>query len=170
MSGDVRIREATAAHLAEVVALLADDPLGADREDPSAPLAASYQRAFASIDADPHNRVLIAVAPAWPGRDDGGAAERVVATLQLTLIPNLTYRGGWRAQIEGVRVAADRWGGGLGRRLVEAAVDHARKAGCRLVQLTTDASRDDARAFYAALGFEASHVGMKLHLDPDRPA
>jgi hypothetical protein len=32
------------------------------------------------------------------------------------------------------------------------------------VQLTTDKRRTDAHRFYAALGFEASHEGMKLVL------
>jgi hypothetical protein len=31
-----------------------------------------------------------------------------------------------------------------------------------MIQLTTDASRKDAHRFYERLGFEATHVGMKL--------
>jgi hypothetical protein len=33
-----------------------------------------------------------------------------------------------------------------------------------VVQLTTDSSRTDAHRFYQRLGFQASHVGMKLPL------
>lgn len=47
------------------------------------------------------------------------------------------------------------------------AIDRSREAGCGLVQLTTDARREDAQQFYAALGFKPSHIGMKLDL-PDR--
>ena len=32
------------------------------------------------------------------------------------------------------------------------------------MQLTTDSSRGDAQRFYERLGFEASHLGMKLDL------
>ena len=85
-----------------------------------------------------------------------------VAVLQLSFLPHLTYTGGWRAQIEGVRVAAELRSAGLGRRLLEAAVERARDRGCHLVQLTTDARRPAARAFYERLGFEASHIGYKL--------
>ncbi|MEQ9399506.1 MAG: GNAT family N-acetyltransferase [Longimicrobiales bacterium] len=74
-------------------------------------------------------------------------------------------RGGWRGQIEGVRVAGSVRGRGVGRLLVEEAVRRARGRGCHLVQLTTDRRRDDALRFYESLGFVASHHGMKLHLD-----
>jgi GNAT superfamily N-acetyltransferase len=45
-------------------------------------------------------------------------------------------------------------------------IDRARERGCRLVQLTTNTTRPDAHRFYEALGFERSHVGMKLMLEP----
>lgn len=149
----VRIREARADDLAAMVALLADDPLGATREDPSDPPAATYRDAFDAIDADPNQALLVA--------DDGTT---VVGLLQLTFIPSLTYRGGWRGQVEGVRVARSMRSSGLGRRLVTHAVELAEARRCRLVQLTTDKKRPRALAFYESLGFVASHEGMKLHL------
>jgi GNAT superfamily N-acetyltransferase len=146
-------RRATAADLPAIVALLADDPLGATREDARAPLAAAFTDAFAAIAADANQ--LLAVA------EEGG---RVVGTLQLSFIPGLARRGAWRAQIEAVRVAADRRGTGLGERFFGWAVDQARARGCRLVQLTTDKSRPDAHRFYERLGFVATHEGYKRAL------
>ena len=87
-----------------------------------------------------------------------------MGTLQLTFIPSLTYTGGERGQIEGVRVAASHRGRGLGREMVLWAVERARERGCRLVQLTTDQRRTEAVRFYASLGFRPTHVGMKLLL------
>jgi GNAT superfamily N-acetyltransferase len=147
---EVIIRRARAEDVPEIVAMLADDPLGAARERPGDP---RYAEAFAELDADP--RQLLAVA------DVGG---EVVGTLQLTFIPGLSRVGATRAQIEAVRVRADQRGAGLGQRLVEWAVAKARSRGCVLVQLTSDASRTDAHRFYERLGFTASHVGMKLVL------
>ncbi len=146
------IRRATRADLPALVALLADDPLGATREsaDPAA-----YARAFDAVDADAHQVLVCA--------EEGG---EVVGTVQLTLIPGLSRGGMLRGQIEAVRVRADRRGSGLGRQLVEWAVDEARRRGCGLVQLTTDRSRTDAHRFYAALGFVDSHRGFKLDLQP----
>ena len=147
------VRDATERDLPSVVALYADDELGATRELPGEPLAAEYRRAFAAIQDDARTRLVV-------GEQDG----EVVATLQLTWLPHLVRRGGERAQIEAVRVAAGQRGSGVGRELVRWAVEQARARGCALVQLTTDAARPDAHRFYESLGFTASHVGMKLPL------
>ena len=56
-------------------------------------------------------------------------------------------------------------GSGLGTALITWAIEESRGLGCSLVQLTSDASRTDARRFYERLGFVASHVGFKLRLD-----
>jgi GNAT superfamily N-acetyltransferase len=69
-----------------------------------------------------------------------------------------------RGTIEAVRVRADVRGQGVGEGLVRWAVEEARRRGCGVVQLTSDASRVGAHRFYERLGFTASHVGMKLGL------
>jgi ribosomal protein S18 acetylase RimI-like enzyme len=53
---------------------------------------------------------------------------------------------------------------GLGKALVEHAIERARERGCHLVQLTTDKTRPGAKRFYEALGFVATHEGMKRPL------
>jgi len=145
------LREARRADLPQIVALLADDPIGAGREAPADDGA--YDAAFDLIDADPRNQLLVAEL-------DG----RVVGTLQLTMIPGLSRRGMLRGQIEGVRVAAGQRGHGLGRRMIAHAIDVAREHGCGLVQLTSDKRRPDAVRFYQSLGFADSHEGLKLPL------
>ena len=146
------IRPATRDDVAVIVALLADDPLGAAREDLDDPV--TYDAAYDRVVADPGQHLVV--------------AERegtVVGTLQLSVIPGLSRRGATRSIIEGVRIARDERGSGLGTELVTWAVDESRRLGCTLVQLTSDASRTDARRFYERLGFTASHVGFKLQLD-----
>jgi GNAT superfamily N-acetyltransferase len=147
---DTGIRRAVAGDVPAIVAMLADDPLGAKRERQGDP---AYAEAFTEIDADPRQVLAVAVA-------DG----EVVGTLQLTFIPGLSRLGATRALIEAVRVRSDRRGGGLGAHLVRWAVDTARERGAAVVQLTTDASRVDAHRFYERLGFAATHVGMKMVL------
>ncbi|MFC8256675.1 GNAT family N-acetyltransferase [Streptomyces sp. NPDC057291] len=148
---DLEIRLAALTDIPAVVALLADDPLGAQRESPDH--LAPYRAAFQRLADDPNQHLVVAV------RD--GA---VVGTLQLTVIPGLSRRGSTRSIIEGVRVHADERGSGLGTRLIQWAVDESRCQDCQLVQLTSDATRTDAHRFYERLGFVASHVGFKLAL------
>jgi ribosomal protein S18 acetylase RimI-like enzyme len=91
-------------------------------------------------------------------------AGEIVGVLQLTVIPGLSRRGARRAQIEAVRIDRRLRRRGLGEALIRHAIDRARSQGCRLVQLTSDKTRDDAHRFYRRLGFVDSHVGFKLAL------
>ena len=148
-------RRARREDVAAIVGMLADDALGRQREDYREPLPEAYYAAFAAIDADPRHTLVVAE-----------RAGEVVGTLQLTVLPSLSFQGRPRAQVESVRVAAPWRSHGIGGALMQWAIAEARAAGCHVVQLTTDASRADAHRFYARLGFKASHVGMKLPLDP----
>jgi GNAT superfamily N-acetyltransferase len=150
---EISFRVATRADVPAILALLADDGLGAAREVPGADVDAAYLRAFDAIDADPRNELIVA--------DDDGT---VVGTCQLTFTASLSRRGAERMTIEAVRVSSARRGGGIGRCMMVRALARARDRGCRLAQLTTDKRRADAHRFYASLGFTASHEGMKLPL------
>lgn len=147
----VTIRRATAGDVPHIVLLLADDTLGAQRESPHE--LGPYQAAFATIDADPRQLLLVAEID-----------ERVAGTAQLTFLPGLSRQGGTRAQIEAVRVGRQARGSGLGSRLIEWCVDRSREHGCTMVQLTSDVTRLDAHRFYERLGFKATHIGFKLGL------
>ncbi|MFF4424810.1 GNAT family N-acetyltransferase [Streptomyces sp. NPDC001549] len=148
---ELTIRPATEADVPAIVAMLADDPLGATRESPDD--LAPYLSALKRLTDDPNQHLVVAV-----------RADRVVGTLQLTIVPGLSRKGATRSIIEGVRVHADERGGGLGTRFVEWAVEKSRAENCALVQLTSDVTRTDAHRFYERLGFTASHVGFKLQL------
>ncbi len=147
------IRQATYQDVKDVIRLLSEDSLGRQREKYRDVLPKSYYDGFAQIERDENNELIV--------------VERmgeVVATLQLTFIPAMTYQGSWRAQVEAVRVDGRYRNQGIGQKLMEWVVDRARQKGCNQVQLTTNKSRHNAHRFYARLGFVASHEGMKLSL------
>lgn len=148
---DVVIRRATLADVSGIVAMIADDQLGAGRETPDD--LTPYREAFARIEADPNQLLMVA------DRND-----ELVGTLQLTIIPGLSRRGSSRGLIEAVRVAASARGTGLGTTLIEWAIEESRARGCALVQLTSDKTRTDAHRFYTRLGFANTHEGFKLQL------
>jgi ribosomal protein S18 acetylase RimI-like enzyme len=150
---ELTFRAAVPADLETIVAMLADDPLGGAREQRIGPLPDAYRAAFAAIQADPNNDVLLAC-----------HGNEIVGTLQLTFTPSLSYMGGWRATIESVRTVSTMRGSGIGSALVRHAIERARARDCVLVQLSSHASRKDAQRFYERLGFAPSHVGMKLLL------
>ncbi|MFB7913710.1 GNAT family N-acetyltransferase [Streptomyces sp. NPDC056061] len=148
---ELEIRTATPADIPSIVAMLADDPLGAQRESPDD--LTPYHAAFRRLADDPNQHLVVAVREG-----------RAVGTLQLTVIPGLSRRGSTRAVIESVRIHADARGSGLGTHLITWAVEESRRQNCQLVQLTSDATRTEAHRFYEQLGFTASHLGFKLSL------
>jgi len=149
----LEFRDARRDDVPAIMGLLAADSLGATREPADGVVPKSVWKAFDLISQDPNNRQIVAE-----------QAGRIVGCMQLTVIPGLTYSGGTRLQIEGVRVAKDLRRTGIGRRMFDWAIVDARAKGIRLVQLTHHASRGPADAFYRSLGFTPSHVGMKLDL------
>ena len=151
----VHVRAARRDDVPAIVHLLADDTLGASREQPTDPLPQAYWDAFDAMSAQSGNELLVAE-----------ANEQVVGCLQLTVISGLSRMGARRGQIEGVRVSSKRRGQRIGEALVEAATDRARQLGCVLIQLTTDKRRTDAHRFYERLGFESTHIGMKRAIEP----
>jgi GNAT superfamily N-acetyltransferase len=148
------IRKATRNDVPLIVQLLANDKLGRIRESYEVPLPEVYYRAFDVIAADANQELMVA---------ENEAAE-IIGTLQLTLIPYLTYRGGTRAQLEAVRIREDVRGEGLGQNMLTWAIHRAKERGAHVLQLTTDKQRPEAIRFYEKLGFTASHEGMKMHL------
>jgi len=154
---EVNFRFAARDDVAGVVALLADDELGAGREAVDDQAMAGYLAAFDAMQAQGGNKYLLAV----------GKGGDLLGCVQITLIPGLSRAGMTRAQLEGVRVAASARGQGMGGLLLAEAHAIAAAEGCALVQLTTDRRRDDALRFYEQLGYDNSHNGMKLPLSPD---
>ena len=146
-------RNAIRSDVSNLVQLLADDELGATREDTSFPLNPSYLNAFGCIEQDTNN-VLVVVEN----------NNNLVGMLQLTFIPYLTHTGSWRCLIEGVRIDKRYRGQGLGHEFIQWAILRAKEKGCSLVQLTSDKQRKSALKFYESLGFIASHEGFKLKI------
>lgn len=151
----MKFRQATENDVAVIVAMIADDKLGKQRENFQTPLPDEYIKAFEKINAD-ENQELIVV------ENEGF---EIIGTLQLSFIQYLTYCGGIRAQIEAVRIRKDKRGLGIGKTMFEWAINRAKERNAHLLQLTTDKKRPKAIKFYKDLGFKQSHEGMKLHFN-----
>ncbi|HEY0918773.1 GNAT family N-acetyltransferase [Devosia sp.] len=146
-------RHATAADLPFIVGLIVADSVVATGDDPAAADGPDYAAAFAAIDADPNQELLVAEFDGTP-----------VGTFQLTYIPGLQRRGMKRALVESVHVAPAQRNRGFGGEMMRWAAARCRERGCGLMQLTSNKQRTDAHRFYRRLGFEQSHEGFKLLL------
>jgi GNAT superfamily N-acetyltransferase len=103
----------------------------------------------------PGRRVLLAAV-----EDDG----TVVGTVQIVRAD--AENGAHRAEIQRLAVRGDRRGTGLGRALLEAAVERARALGLRLLWLTTHEETGSDR-FYAAVGWTRAGVFPLYSQRPD---
>ena len=147
------LRLATLNDVPAIRAMLGDDELGQTREDMSEQGLQKYIIAFEAIENSTGDELWVA--------EEGG---QIVGTWQVTYIPYLSRGGNIRCLIEAVRTASNKRGEGIGRKMMEFALDQARTKGCQLAQLTTDKTRLDAHRFYQKLGFVATHEGMKIQL------
>jgi GNAT superfamily N-acetyltransferase len=93
---------------------------------------------------------------------DGG---RVVGTVDVVVVTNLTHRGRPWAIVENVVVSEGHRRRGIGRALMQAAIGHARSMGCYKVQLLSAKHRDEAHQFYGSLGLVAVAEGFRIYLD-----
>lgn len=112
-----------------------------------------YLRAFHMIDASGNEQLFVAESQG-----------EVVGTFQILFNRTLTGRGSLSMIIEAVQTRSDMRGQGIGARMIDYAIEEARRRDCRLVQLTSNAARVDAHRFYERLGFSKSHLGFKMKL------
>jgi GNAT superfamily N-acetyltransferase len=149
----MNFRKATIKDVPNIVQMIADDALGSTREKYTIPLPQTYYDAYERIDSDQNQELTVVV----------NEKDEVIGVFQMTFIPYLTYQGGVRAQIEGVRVHKSYRNQGVGKTIFQWAIQRAKERNAHLLQLTTDKKRPDAIRFYESLGFKASHEGMKMH-------
>jgi len=153
VSENILIRRAREADLAALIALFAADDLGGHGDTTDQSAFEDYLKAFHVIDASQNEQLFVAEA-------DG----EVVGTFQLVFTRTLSGRGSLSMIIEAVQTRADQRGKGIGAQMIGYAIEEARRRDCRLVQLTSNASRTDAHRFYERLGFAKSHAGFKMKL------
>jgi hypothetical protein len=150
-------RRAVSTDVADIVRLLADDALGARREKYVLPLPESYYHAFAAIDRDPNN-------------------ELIVVELSGKVVGVLHYAHSAH-HLSGKLARADRRRpsrfvhafGGVGRKLFAWAIERARGRAATCCNSTWTKHAWTPLLRNARL---ASHEGLKLHLaaPADQPA
>ena len=149
-------RKAKESDLPQLIKMLADDQLGASREDSSAPPNSAYIKAFKNINSDPNNKLIVVE-----------INNMIIGMLQITYIPYLSHKGAWRCLIEAVRIHKNYRSQGFGSEVFKWAIEQAKNKKCHIVQLTSNKERSSAIRFYKALGFSATHEGFKLVLNAE---
>jgi GNAT superfamily N-acetyltransferase len=132
----VEIRAATETDLPPILMLYRD--LG-DRQVVSLDRA---QTIFRRMRSYPDSDVYVAV---------GG--EEIVGTFALLIMDNLAHCGAPSGVVEDVVVRGDWQRRGVGRQMMQFALERCRKRGCYKLALSSNLRREAAHRFYESLGF-----------------
>jgi GNAT superfamily N-acetyltransferase len=145
----IAVREASEADLPAVLAIYAQPEL-----DAGDVLSLDDARdRFARFARYPDYKLYVAV--------DGDA---IVGTFALLVMDNLLHRGAPSGVVEDVGVAPELHGRGIGKAMMQHAMQRCRDRGCYKLVLSSNAKRSNAHAFYASLGFEQHGVSFHVTL------
>jgi L-amino acid N-acyltransferase YncA len=111
-----------------------------------------YRRIYEQASIMPGHELIVA-------EEEG----EVIGTMVLITVPNLSHHGLPWAIVENVVTDRRFQRHGIGRSMMEYAIDRAREAGCYKLQLASSKTRHEAHRFYESLGFEASAHGFRLY-------
>lgn len=78
----------------------------------------------------------------------------IAGAYSLLIMDNLAKRGAKSAIIEDVAVLPDQQRRGVGRTMMQHAMEHCRIAGCYKLALSSNLNRESAHSFYESFGFE----------------
>jgi GNAT superfamily N-acetyltransferase len=89
----------------------------------------------------------------------------VVGTYELLVMENMAKRGRRSGVVEDVMVMPEYRGRGVGKAMMQDAMERCRVAGCYKMTLSSNQMREGAHRFYDALGFRRH--GVSFHVDLD---
>jgi L-amino acid N-acyltransferase YncA len=111
-----------------------------------------YRHIYEQVRAMPGHELIVA--------EENG---EVIGTMVLLIVPNLSHSGLPWAVVENVVTDRRFQRQGIGRLMMEYAINRAREAGCYKLQLSSSKTRQEAHRFYESLGFEASAHGFRRY-------
>jgi ribosomal protein S18 acetylase RimI-like enzyme len=82
--------------------------------------------------------------------------DKLIASAFIAIIPNLTLSGRPFGIIENVIVDKEYRGLGLGKAIMEKAIEYGKKQNCQYISLQSSNHRIDAHKFYESIGFDGN--------------
>jgi GNAT superfamily N-acetyltransferase len=143
------IREATIEDLSDIIELLKQP----DMDDGEVLSIEQAEFIFKKIINYPNYKVYVSV-----------VGEKIIGTFALAIMDNLAHMGATSGLIEDVIVKTNWQGKGIGKQMMEYAVECCRKYGCYKVALSSNFKREKAHHFYESLGFKKHGYSFLLEL------
>ncbi|WP_017626073.1 GNAT family N-acetyltransferase [Nocardiopsis chromatogenes] len=147
------IRTAIRSDLGAILRLLRELGDGRPAQGGTVRMSSAAVRAWTRMEGDPDRSVLVAE-----------RRGQIIGTLDLMVVAGLTHDAQPWAIVDNVVVDPACRRSGVGRALMEDALDRAFRAGCFKVELLSHEGREGAQGFYRALGFDDSAQGFRRYL------
>jgi GNAT superfamily N-acetyltransferase len=145
----VTIREASSSELRAVLDLYAD----LENKDIQPFSPAEAERIYARMKLYPNYTLYVAE-----------IENEIVGTFALLILDNLAHGGAPSGIVEDVVVHAQRRGHGIGKAMMQFAMDQCAKAGCYKLALSSSLIRHPAHDFYRSLGFQQHGYSFLVEL------
>lgn len=116
-------------------------------------MSSAAVRAWTRMENDPDRTILVAE-----------RRGQIIGTLDLLVVANLTHDAQPWAAVDNLVVDPQTRRRGIGRALMEDALDRSVRAGCYKVELLAHETRHAAHEFYRSLGFDESAEGFRRYL------
>jgi GNAT superfamily N-acetyltransferase len=88
----------------------------------------------------------------------------VVGTFALLVMENIAHKGTPSAVVEDVGVIPGLQGKGIGKKMMEYALQYAKEKGCYKMSLSSNLRREQAHQFYESLGFKKHGFSFLMEL------
>ncbi|WP_046470463.1 GNAT family N-acetyltransferase [Allosalinactinospora lopnorensis] len=147
------IRAAIRSDLGAILRLLRELGDATPAQTSTVRMSSAAVRAWTRIENDPDRTVLVAE-----------RRGQIIGTLDLVMIANLTHDAQSWAIIDNVVVDPAMRRRGVGRALMEDAVERVSRVGCYKIELLSHGADDGLHAFYRSLGFQNSAEGFRRYL------
>lgn len=148
----LEIRPAQRADLAAILALHAELEFDAERAVLD---LRSAEKLFDRIASYPSYKLYVA-----------SSAEKIVGTFALLIMDNLAHLGAPSGIVEDVVVHPEYQGLGIGKQMMQFAMERCKQAGCYKLALSSNAKREQAHQFYENMGFEKHGYSFLISLSP----
>ena len=90
--------------------------------------------------------------------------QQLVGTFALLIMENMAHQGTPSAVVEDVGVIPAVQGKGIGKVMMEYALNYAKEKGCYKMSLSSNLRRDKAHQFYESLGFQKHGFSFLMNL------
>ncbi len=145
---EITVREATKEDLPGVLAIYGQRDLDAGNLLP----IAEAEKIYSHFQEYPFYRLYVAVA-------DG----KIIGTFALLIMHNLAHLGKKSALVEDVGVLPEFQGHGVGKIMMQFAMEEAKSQRCYKLALSSNAKRERAHQFYDSLGFDRHGYSFRVH-------